>query len=63
MHSFMCIHAHNNVHFDISERCMKIDASLLHRYRLVIATNAKTAIRNGYHMFTCETGIDDITII
>jgi hypothetical protein len=36
---------------------------LLIGYRLVIATNAKAAIRNGYHMFTCATGIDDITII
>ena len=38
-------------------------ASLLVGYRLVIATNAKAAIRNGYHMFACATGIDDITII
>ena len=38
-------------------------ASLLVGYRLVIATNAKAAIRNGYHMFACATGIDDIKII
>ena len=37
--------------------------SLLIGYRLVIATNAKAAIMNGYHMFACATGIDDITII
>ena len=29
--------------------------------RLVIATNAKAAITNGYHMFACATGIDDNT--
>jgi len=32
-------------------------------YRLVIATNAKAAITNGYHMFACATGIDDITTV
>ena len=35
--------------------------SLFLRYRLVIATNAKAAITNGYHMFACATGIDDNT--